>query len=261
MDCTDLRLGGTLSATGITGGTSINNYAYAIEDWSNLLGTAGMTASVQSVNSRPGGVIAGDRLSLPRFPTLSVTITDRNATGGITEPTFAEQKEANTDALLALLANPAGTYLEVDMADGTSRFLYVYNIDPAPILQPRRKRTIRTPLMSPFPYWKAGGNQSSDTISGGDTLVNGGNAPVYDAVLTFAGDGTFEHTGLGWEIEIAGSSGSVVVDLGNRTVTQGGVAAENLMRHTDKDWGWFLPGSNSVTADVSVGVVWRASWN
>lgn len=258
MDCTDLRLGGTLSATGITGGTSINNYAYAIEDWSNLLGTAGMTASVQSVNSRPGGVIAGDRLSLPRFPTLSVTITDRNATGGITEPTFAEQKEANTDALLALLANPAGNYLEVEMADATTRFIYVYNLDPAPVVQPRRKRTIRTPLFSPFPYWKAGGNQSSDTISGGDTLVNGGNAPVYDAVLTFAGAGTFTHSGLGWSIT---TTGACVVDLGARTVTVGSNPAENLMRHTDKDWGWFLPGSNSVTADVSVGVVWRASWN
>lgn len=260
MDCTDIRLGGTLSSSGITGGTSINNFAYAIEDWSNLMGTAGMTASIQSVNNRPGGVVAGDRLGLPRFPTLTVAITDRNATGGITEPTFAEQREANTDALLALLGNPAGNYLEVDMADNTSRFLYVYNIDAAPVLQPRRKRTIRAPLFSPFPYWKEGGTQSTDTISGNDTLVNGGNAPVYDAVLTFAGDGTFEHTGLGWEIEIAGSSGAVTVNLGTRTATQGGVAAENLVRHTDKDWGWFLAGNNAVTADVSVGVTWRASW-
>ena len=39
--CDDLRLGGTLSATGITGGLSINNTALSIEDWSGVLGHPG----------------------------------------------------------------------------------------------------------------------------------------------------------------------------------------------------------------------------
>lgn len=33
--CDDLRIGGTLSATGITGGTSVNNYGISVEDWSH----------------------------------------------------------------------------------------------------------------------------------------------------------------------------------------------------------------------------------
>lgn len=258
--CNDLRLGGTLAATGITGGTSINDYAISVEDWSQLLGTPGLGASIQQVSNRPGGFVAGDLLPLPRLPVLSLVMTELNATGGLTAATPAEQKMDNTDALLALLGNPNGNYLEVDMPDATSRFLYVYNIDPAAIAQPRKKRTIRAPLVSPMPYWKAGGNQSSDTISGADSLVNGGNGNVYDAVLTFAGDGTFTHSTLAWSITIAGSSGAVIVNLGTRTVTQAGVPAENLMRHTDDYWGFFTPGANSVTSSASVGVVWRSSW-
>lgn len=258
--CNDLRLGGTLSATGITGGTSINSYAIAVTDWSQLLGTPGLAASIQQVSNRPGGFVAGDQLPQTRLPILSLEMTEYDAAGGLTAPTPPEQKMDNTDQLLALLGNPSGNYLEVDMPDLTSRFLYVYNLDPAPISQPRKRRTIRVPLTSPMPYWKEGGNQSTDTITGADTLVNGGNANVYDAVLTFSGDGTFTHSGLAWSITIAGSSGAVTVDLGNRTVTQAGIPAENLMRHTDDYWGYFTPGNNAVTANVSVGVTWRPSW-
>jgi hypothetical protein len=126
--------------------------------------------------------------------------------------------------------------------------------------QPRRQRSISVPLESPMTFWKAGGNQSTDTISGADTLVNGGNREVYDAVLVFASDGTFTHSGLGWDLTITGSTGAVTVDLGARTVTMGGNPADNLLTRTDRKWGWFLPGNNSVTSTVSVGVTWRASW-
>jgi hypothetical protein len=260
--CDDLRLGGTLSATGIAGGTSINNYGLSVEDWSDILGTGGMSGNVQVVNGRPGGYVAGDLLGLPRYPILSMAITDRNATGGLTAPTLEEQKADNTDTFLALVANPAGNYLEVVMPDTTTRFLQVFNFDAAGINQPRRKRTIRVPLISPMPFWKAGGNQSTDTIAGADTLVNGGNAPVYDAVLTFpnAPDTTFTHSGLGWWIRVVGASAAVTVDLGNRTVTMSGSPADNLVTRSDRDWGWFTPGNNSVTATGSVGVTWRSSW-
>jgi hypothetical protein len=261
--CNDLRIGGTLSATGITGGTSINSYAIAVEDWSQILGTAGLSGSVQLVNNRPGGFVAGDLTPKPRFPTLALTMSEFNAAGGLTAPTGPEQKQDNTDDLFALIANPGGNYLEVDMPDNTSRFLYVYNLDAAPIRQPNKTRSIRVPLVSPYGYWKAGGNQSTDTIAGPDTMVVGGNANVWDAVLTFpaAPDTTFTHSTLGWAIQVIGASGPVTVNLGTRTVTEGGSPAENLLRHTDDYWGYFTPGNNSVTATGSVGVVWRNSWH
>lgn len=254
--CDDLRLGGTLSSTGISGGTSINNTAIAVADWSGLLGNPGLAYTPFEAAGRPGAFIVGDGLPRGRNLTLNMRFTRWGPTDfTLTEPTEEEQLVENTDDFLALLQAPQ--YLELVMPDASLRFLQVVPLDPAIISQPRRMREVGVPLFSPMAYWHAGGNQSSDTISGADTIVVGGNVNVYDAVLTFAGDGTFTHSTLGWSLEIAGSSGAVVVDLGNRTVTQASVPAEDLLIRDNANWGWFTPGNNSVTADVSVGVVWR----
>jgi hypothetical protein len=257
--CNDLRLGGVLSAAGLTGGTSINSTALAVADWSQILGSAGMSGRVQVINGRPGGVVSGDLLGRERYPILSMHITDRDAAGGLTEPTTSEQKVANTDVFLGLITDPDGQYLELVMADGSLRFIHVRDLSPAPIIQRRRSRRIRVPLVSTFPYWKAGGQESTQTISGADLMAFGGNREVYDAVLVFAGDGTFTHSDLGWSVEVTGSGAAVTVDLGARTVTEGGTDALNRIRRDSRKWGWFVPGSNNVTSDVSVEVTWRSS--
>ena len=262
IGCDDLRLGGTLSATGITGGISINGTAYTINDWSSIFGTAGVSASQVEVYGRPGGIVAGDRLGLPYFFDLNLAILDRNSSGGLTEPTYPEQLQANTDLFLGMLASQSPEYLEVDMPDGTSRFRAVSNLFPAPISQPRALRTISAPMQDTWPYWHEGGNESTDTITGADTMVVDGNVNVYDAVLVFSGDGTFTHSTLGGAIEVTGSGGAVTVDLGNRTVEEGGNPAPNRIRRTvvpgsGRIWGWFTDGNNSVTSDVSVVVTWR----
>lgn len=259
MTCNDLRLGGTLSSSGISGGTSINSTGLMVADWSGILGTPGLTGQMQVVNGRPGGYASGDLLGAVRFPTLNMRLT--GFAPGSTGVQTDTQKQTNTDTFLGLVADPAGGYLELDMPDGTSRFIYVYQTQSAFMSQPAAVRTISVPLESPNAYWREGGQESTDTISSGDTLVTGGNANVYDAVLVFSGDGTFTHSGLGWAIEVTGSGGAVTVDLGNRTVTEGGNPAMNRIRPTrapgSRVWGWFTPGNNSVTADVSVTVTWR----
>lgn len=262
MTCDDLRLGGTLSGSGISGGTSINSTALMVADWSQILGAAGMSGVIQTVNGRPGGFLSGDLLGRERYPTLNMRMTrwGPNGVGTLVEPTADEQLQDNTDDFLALITDPDGQYLEIDMPDGTSRFLKVYNLDAALFRQPRRDRTISVPLVSPMPFWKAGGAENTDTIASSDTITVGGNREVYDAVLVFAGDGTFTHSDLGWSIEVTGSGGAVTVDLGERTVTEGGNDATNRIRRNNRKWGWFVPGSNSVTSDVSVGVTWRDSW-
>ena len=257
--CDDLRLGGTLGASGLTGGTSINSTALSVANWSRLLGSAGMSGRVQQVNGRPGGFVSGDLLGKPRFPILSMQISDRDAAGGLTEATSYEQKVANTDVFLGLITDPAGQYLELDMADGSLRFLHVRNLDPAPLMQPRKTRTLRVPLISSGPYWRAGGQESTQTISGADLMAFAGNREAYDAVLVFAGDGTFTHSDLGWSIEVTGSGAAVTVDLGARSVVEGGTDALNRIRRDNRKWGWFTPGANNVTADVSVEVTWRVS--
>lgn len=264
--CDDLRLGGTLATTGLSGGISINGTAYTVQDWSTLFGTPGLSGSQVEVFGRAGFQTVGDRLPLGSSFNLDLAILDRDTSGGVTEPTLAEQKQANTDAFLNLLASRSGVYLEVDMPDGSKRFKLVRNMRPAPILQPRNLRTIRAPLVSDWGLWHEGGNRNLETVSGADTITIVGET-VWDAILVFSGDGTFTHSGLGWAIQITGSGGAVTVRLGERTVTEGGNPATNRLRRPgvvagmEQIWGWFEPGVNSVTSTVSVNVIWRNQFN
>lgn len=258
MDCDDLRLGGTLSGSGITGGTSINSTALYISDWSEVWGYVGLSGSVAEVAGRPGGYLAGDLLGRPRFLNLNLRVTRWGpSNGGLVEASEAEQLMANTDLFLSLLTT--GVLLEVDMPDLTSRFLRVNPLDAFNFSQPLKMRDTSVPLVADYPYWQTGGAPDTDSISGADTVTTGGTAPVYNAVLVFAGDGTLTHAD--WTLEVVGSSSAVTVDLGARTVTQGGLPAPNLLRRSSRDFAWFDPGANSVTAaGTTVSVSWRDNW-
>lgn len=259
--CDDLRLGGTLSASGIAGGTSINNTGIGVEDWSRLLGSGGITGRPVEVFGRPGAYLAGDRLGQPRFPTLNMQVTGYDVFAGT--GWLATQQQTNTDNFLDLLAEPDGNYLEVDMADGSQRFLYIYNLDPFSISQPARLRTMSVPLFSPMPYWKEGGTEDTDTVNGTAPLTVGGNRDVYDFEMVFAGDGTATHNGEGWTIQVTGSGGAVTVDMTTQpiSVTEGGTPANNRIRRNNRKWGWLTPGTNSITTTVSVDFTWRSSWS
>lgn len=259
MSCDDLRLGGTLSASGIAGGTSINSTAIYVRDWSGLFGTPGISSTAFEVSGRPGVVFGGDELGRGRFFNLPITTSRYGPNRTLVEPTPQEQFQANTDTFLQLATVPA-TYLEVDMPDGTSRFLRVTNQDPAYTTRATKLRDFSIPFTSDWPYWREGGQEDTDTISGTDTMTIGGDKTVYDAVLVFAGDGTFTHDDEGWTIEVTGSGGAVTVDLGARTVTEGGNPANNRIRRSNRNWGWFPTGTNNVTTDVSVTVTWRSQY-
>ena len=163
----------------------------------------------------------------------------------------------NTDDFLTLVTS--NTYLEVDV-EGSSRFLPVRTIDSASFSDWRQSRQISIPLVSGWPYWREGGTQSSDTISGADTLTVLGRKTVYDAVLVFSGAGAFTNTTEGWTITVTAGASPVTVDLGTREVTVGGSPATNRVRRTDRDWGWFRVGANTVSSTVSVAVTWRSQY-
>lgn len=256
--CDDLRLGGTLSSTGIANGVSINNTAISIQDWSGVWGNPGVALTPFEVNGRPGAILSGDGLPRGRLLTLNMQITRWGPTAfALVEATEQEQQLANTDDFMSLLATPQ--YLEVDLPDTSTRFVYAAPIDPSPLNQTTTLRQISVPMFA-SPYWRAGGNESTDTISGADALITGGLVNVYDAVLVFAGDGAFTNTTAGWTLTIANSTGPVTVDLGARTVTMGGVPADQVLTPTSVKWGWFVPGSNTVTSSTSTVVTWRDSF-
>lgn len=249
--CDDLWLGGTLSGSGITGGTNINSTLLGVEDWSGVLGHTGISYVPVEVSGRQGGSLTGDGLAKARLLQLNMVITRNGllSSGPI-------NLVANTDTFLSLLAKPAGNYLEIVLPDASKRFLHVTALDPASIGQPKTNRHISVSLYSPQPYWHLGGTQSSYTSGG--TITNAGQVTVYDAVVVFAADGTFTNSTAGWSLTITGSSGAVTVDLGNRTVTQAGIPADQLLTRTDRDWGWFLPGANTVSGSATV--TWRTQY-
>lgn len=255
--CNDLRLGGTLSGTGISGGTTINGTALAVDDWTGIFGHAGISFTPVEVSGRPGGLLVGDGLGKARFPNLTMRVEPNGPNGTLTSADECQQIWDNTDDFLALLASSSGQYLEVDLPDSSKRYIRVVALDAAGVSQPFKQRRVFVPLYSPDPYWHAGGNQSTDTIVGTDTLVTAGNVNVNDAVLVFAGDGVFTHLGQNWQLTVSGSTGAVTVDLGARTVTMGGNPADQVLEPSNRQWGWFTPGNNSVDSDVSVGVTWR----
>jgi phage-related protein len=254
--CDDLRLGGVLNVeTGLSGGTSINGTELALTDWSGVFGHGGIAFTPVEVSGRSGGLLVGDGLPRHRYPTLHMRIKDQGECDASDTP--ADRLLENTDTFLTLLSNPNGNYLEVDLPDATSRFIQVFALTAAPINQPRATRTMVVPLYSPDPYWTEGGISHVDSVSGVDSIDFGGSVNIYNATINFAGDGTLTHLDNDWAITVDGSTGTVHVDLGARTVTMGGDHADQVLAVTNRLWGWFSPGTNNLQSDVAVSVSWR----
>ncbi|MDZ7742976.1 MAG: hypothetical protein U5Q03_14890 [Bacteroidota bacterium] len=139
------------------------------------------------------------------------------------EATRGEQKQANTDDFLELLTNPDGEYLEVDMPDGTTRFLFVYNIHPAahrPASQVPHHSSAAS--LSPPTVLEGGGSQQSDVISGAGSITVWREPERLRRHTGLRGDGTFQHLGEGWEIEVTGSGGAVTGGPGGPHRDRGG---------------------------------------
>lgn len=254
--CDDLRIGGTLSATGIASGISIQNTRMMVADWTGVFGHVGFSLRPVQASGRPGSTLVGDGLALSRSLTLPLTVTRWGPTdrGLIVASSEGKQLWDNTDLLLGYLADPAGFYLEVDDPETGSRYVQAYAISPAAIRQ-REWRRMDIPLISPWPYWREGGNEQSVSGTGAGTITIGGNVKVYDAVLTFSAAGTYTNSTAGWNIVV---SAACVVNLLTRRITVGGVNSDNLLTsRSSRDWGWFVPGANTIGRTTTIGTVWR----
>jgi hypothetical protein len=259
MACDDLRIGGTLSASGISGGVSINNAGIAVMDWSGIFGHVGYSSFAARVAGRPGVTLVGDALPKERYLTLNLAMTQKARTGGPVEPSLGAYLWENTDTVLGYLADPVGFYLEVDDPLSTTRFVFCNAPDPALIDLFREERRTSIPIVCSEPYWKVGGQESTNTGTGAGTITNTGNATVYDAILDFAGAGAYTNSTAGWTLTV---SAACVLDLGNRTIQVAGVNSDNLLTgRTDQAWGWFLPGANTITRSATVTTTFRSQYN
>lgn len=94
-------------------------------------------------------------------------------------------------------------------------------------------------------------------------VVTGGDRPIQDMILTFAGPGFLEHTDdLGQvarvEIEAAAGAGTYVVDVGAGTVEKAGVPQDEFLVIT-QPWvmKWQPNDTPALTADVNVTAQFR----
>lgn len=254
--CDDLRIGGTLTGPGITGGISIQNTRMMVADWSGIFGHVGHSLKPLQIAGRPGVVLTGDGLPLARQIALPLVVTNWNEQGARkkSSASFGGQLWDNTDLLASYLANRAGFYLEVDHPDLGSRFAYCYAMVPAGFTQMEwRRATI--PMTAPWPYWKEGGAEFSLAGSGAAVITVLGDVPIWDPVLSFSAAGTYTNSTAGWTIV---TSGACVVDVGARRITVAGVDSDNLLTsRTHREIAWFEPGANSVTRSVSVTTTFR----
>ena len=257
MVCDDLRIGGTLSSSGISGGVSINGTGIVVQDWSGLFGHVGYTLTGARVSGRPGVTLVGDALPKERYLTLNLAFLQERRTGGSVDTNPGGYLWSNTDLVLGYLANPTGFYLEVDDPVGT-RFVFCNAPDPASIDYLRNERRAVIPLVASEPYWKVGGTETTSTGTGAGSVTNTGNATVYDAIISFSGAGNYINSTAGWTITV---SSACVVDLGDRTVKVAGVNSDNLMTRTDRDWGWFEPGANTISRSVTSTMTMRSQYD
>jgi hypothetical protein len=110
-------------------------------------------------------------------------------------------------------------------------------------------------LVFPWPFWRE--LPAITLTAAASHEIETGEAPIADMVFTFAGDGVLT-SDTGHVIEIDGSGGAVVVDVGKREVSEGGNLAMGLIRlggTKPHEWmEWPANSSVSLSSTVNVGV-------
>lgn len=261
--CSRLRLGGTLSGSTITGGTSIQNDRMFAITYAGLLGHPGRRGANVTVPYLDGQLRRTRKRSLPRTITLTVEVMDRNATGGITT-SRGVQWEANMDLLLQLVDGLGeSVLLERDMSDGSTRFLECEIIVPFQFVDGMRTSSHVSyigamQLECHHPYWQS---ETLTTTAIGTTFTPGGNATLFNQVFSVATSGTIIHTQSTDSFTITAGSFPVLIDSGKRQITQGGVDASNRVTMNAASWMRFPSGTSATFTGTATGsVLHRSQW-
>ena len=258
--CEDLKVGGTVGASSITGGTSVSNYALMVFDYSSLWGTVAKRASAQRSIGTPGGVVTGQELPDSRLILLNLRSTDLTTIGGGGTPT---QLWANQDTLTSLFTDTGGETIEWILPT-ESRWIKAYALTGASVLTFGKYRTLSLPLTAPWPYWQSDTEQSQVINGAGVSYTIGGTTQrIYNPKIVFSSNGTFTDVTSGLAMTVAGSAAPVTVERDattNRwTATEGGSAVPGKIAVNDSRW-MFLTRGGTATTTVSCTVTWRDSY-
>ena len=255
--CEDLKVGGTVTGAGITGGTSVSDHALMVSDYSGLWGTVSKRATAQRSIGQAGGVITGKELPDSRLMLMNLRSTDMDSVGGTNT---VQQLWDNQDTLTSLFTDSEGAVIEW-ILPSESRWIRAYNLIGVGAFILDKFRYLPLPLTAPWPYWQSDIEQHDYVDSPGEALAVGGTVErIYNPKLVFIDNGTFEDDTSGLSITVAGAAAPVTIErdtiTGRWTALEGAAAVPGKVSVNDSRW-MFLTRGGTVSADVGVHVYWR----
>lgn len=261
VPCVSIKLGGTVTDAGITGGIDIGDMRYQVNDWSNLWGSIPIRAAHQRIGGRAGRLLTGPKLPDWRLLTLNLRSMPWDPTGGYTDGAAYTDEECgqiieNLLTMVGLFGD--GDPLVIEWVVDTARSLYLeaWTLTAAPVITQGKHRLISQTLEASYPYWKEDVLQT-DTISGADTITNPGTAEIFDAILVFSGAGSFTNSTTG---QVITTTAAAEIDVNNHLVLSGGVDVDGVAQVDGNQWMRFRRGVNNVVSTVSVDVKWRPAY-
>jgi hypothetical protein len=267
-ECQRLRIGGTVSGSIVTGGTVIETYGSNLLTWNGLLGQPGR----QGRNYRSLGSDGTQRRSSKdydeRLITLELVAYDRDDTGTITSPDGACGELFDNIDMVGGLLDAAGEafILERDLPDGSTRWIAAEVLTASswrrgPVFGPgATSYAITVFATAHYPFWQSD-TLHEQVVSGAINISNAGNARISNMELVYAGDAVLTHVDSGDTLEVAGSSGAVTVDVGAKSVTEGGTPAGGLLIPSRRYWMRWGTGTVALNrSGANVTARWRDHW-
>jgi len=154
------------------------------------------------------------------------------------------------------------TIAQTDPFKGAIQAHVEMNVEPVPT---QSRFAYLFTLTNPGVFWE---DVTATSVGSGTppSITTGGDKPIDDMVLTFAGPGYAEHTdALGQvnrvTIDAGAGAGTYIVDFGARTVKKAGVDQDEHISFTD-DFAmrWSPNAAQTFTTDVGVAADWRNKW-
>lgn len=257
VDCDRVRFGGTIAGSTISGGTVVTSPSIFVNEV-ELLGHPGFRGFDTPLLSSDGEFFRTQKPLNPRFMTLTILTFDRDINGLVTDPDGnCQELENSTDTLLGLLG--LGQFMiERELPNGDVRWIMAQVNGAASFIQGpiHTSRQLICPIRCAYPMWQSE-TQTSGAIT--TSVVNAGNGRISNAVITLGGSAVLTNPSSGERLENL-DGGSIVVDVGTRTVTQGGSPADNLLEPSTPSWMTFGGGTTTITTTGSVSAVRRDHW-
>ena len=222
-------------------GRSLATLANGITDFDGHVNAPAVRGGDISEVWRPG-LLPGDYNLVPEATTqrLKIWAAPWDA-DGIIDANYGPEghRRENVNELLRIFGKRgSGIAVEWDVPDLAGSIVTLTNTarvrESVPVTG-NHLRGVDVALEYPYPYWHVGALVELATAAS-HTFTPAGYSEVWDMVLTFAGDGVAEHDETGDTITVVGSAGPVTVDVGARTILEGGSPARNRARFNRPWW-------------------------